>query len=380
MPDARTPEPASRPVTLFLAGDVMTGRAIDQILPHASDPQLYEPYVQDARDYLRLAEARSGPIPRPVAFAYPWGEALAELARRAPDLRIINLETAITDHPTPWPKGINYRMHPANLPCLTAAAIDCCVLANNHVLDWGRPGLAQTLAALDGAGIRHAGAGPSLEAARAPAVLHLPGQGRLLILAGGTTDCGIDRQWAAGSDRSGVHLLPDLSGSTIRAIATLVQTSKRPGDLVVASLHWGGNWGYAIPAAQREFAQALIDQAGVDLVHGHSSHHVKGIEVHNGRAIIYGCGDLLSDYEGISGYEAFRGELGLLYFPTLDPASGRLLGLTMTPTRVRRLAITLASRPEAQWLAAVLNREGRPLGTGVTLAEDGRLTLHWPGR
>ena len=50
------------------------------------------------------------------------------------------------------------------------------------------------------------------------------------------------------------------------------------GDVVVVSIHWGGNWGYEISKAQCEFARTLID-LGVDIVHGHSSHHVKGIEV-----------------------------------------------------------------------------------------------------
>jgi len=137
-------------VTLFLCGDVMTGRGIDQILPHPNAPGLHEPSMTSAREYVRLAEATSGPIARPVDFTSIWGDALAELARRRPDVRIINLETAITKSDTWMPKGINYRMHPDNMPCLTAARIDCCVLANNHALDYGAPGLRETLDALAG--------------------------------------------------------------------------------------------------------------------------------------------------------------------------------------------------------------------------------------
>jgi hypothetical protein len=59
---------ARAPVTLFLCGDVMTGRAIDQILPHPSDPRLHEPYVNDAREYLALAERASGAIPHTASF------------------------------------------------------------------------------------------------------------------------------------------------------------------------------------------------------------------------------------------------------------------------------------------------------------------------
>src|SRR4030066_2212407 len=82
------PEAGARDMTLFLCGDVMTGRGVDQILPHPGDPILHEGYATSALDYVALAERANGPIPRPVAFAYVWGDALAEWARIAPDLRI----------------------------------------------------------------------------------------------------------------------------------------------------------------------------------------------------------------------------------------------------------------------------------------------------
>ncbi|MCP4204321.1 MAG: CapA family protein, partial [bacterium] len=123
-------------ITLFLCGDVMTGRGIDQILSVPSDPRLHERWVESAVDYVKLAERASGSIPRSVEPTYIWGEALAEVERCRPDLRIINLETSVTTSSDWQLKGINYRMHPDNVACLTAAGIDCCVLANNHVLDW----------------------------------------------------------------------------------------------------------------------------------------------------------------------------------------------------------------------------------------------------
>src|SRR5215467_6347244 len=114
-----------RAISLFLCGDVMTGRGIDQVLPHPVNPILYEPYVRDAREYVELAEAAHGPIPRPVSFDYIWGDALDELECAATDFRIINFETSITTSDEACPKDINYRMHPANTPCITSARIDC---------------------------------------------------------------------------------------------------------------------------------------------------------------------------------------------------------------------------------------------------------------
>jgi poly-gamma-glutamate capsule biosynthesis protein CapA/YwtB (metallophosphatase superfamily) len=365
-------------VTLFFGGDVMSGRGIDQILPHPGDPRLYEPYMKSARGYVQLAEAANGPVPPHVDYSYPWGEALAELDRRSPAARIVNLETAVTARGMPWPdKGIHYRMQPANLPCLLAAGINICSLANNHVLDWAAEGLADTLAVLRGAGIQTAGAGSEeLEAAR-PAVLKLARPGRVLVYAWGTTSAGVPADWAAGSRRPGVNFLSDLSSASAARIASVLRQAKRPADLVVASLHWGSNWGYAIPAEHRSFARALIDQAGVDVVFGHSSHHPRGIEVYRGRPIFYGCGDLINDYEGIGGYEMFRSDLALLYFPSFDLHSGTMRELSMVPMRRRRLRLERANGADSAWLWQTMDRECRALGCRVDLERDGTLSVRW---
>jgi poly-gamma-glutamate capsule biosynthesis protein CapA/YwtB (metallophosphatase superfamily) len=368
-----------RTITLFLCGDVMTGRGVDQILPHPGRPELYEPAVDSALTYLKLAEHSAGPIPRPVDFAYVWGDTLAELARAKADVRIVNLETAVTTSEVPWPrKSIHYRMHPANSPCLTAARVDCCVLANNHVLDWGRAGLVQTLDTLHQAGIRTTGAGRGAAEAWAPAILDVARAGRVLVFGFGERSSGIMGDWAAGADRSGVSLLDDLSERTADAVAARICAAKRPGDIAVASIHWGGNWGFEVTPQQRAFARRLIDAASVDVVHGHSSHHVKGIEVYRERPILYGCGDYLNDYEGIGGYDEFRGDLGLMYFPQLDASTGRLVRFALTPTRIRRFRVERAPEEARRWMLEVLNREGRSLGgTRVERQPDGTLLLRW---
>jgi len=364
----------SRSVKLFLCGDVMTGRGIDQILPYSSAPEIYEPYMTSAVHYVDIAERTSGRIPRAVAYTYVWGDVLQALQEAAPDARIINLETAVTTSDDYWPgKGINYRMHPANTPCLTVAGIDCCVLANNHIIDWGYQGLRETLQSLKAAGIRTAGAGRDIAEASAPAVIDLGGQCRVSVFSMGSTSSGIGRAWAASRRNPGVWLLPDLSMASVESIATQVSTAKHRGDIVIASIHWGGNWGYAIPAEQRYFAHTLIDQAGVDLVHGHSSHHPRGIEVYRNKLILYGCGDFLNDYEGISSHEEIRGDLTVMYLPELD-AHGQLLGMDMWPMQIHRFRLRQASPDDGRWLARVLDRESRKLGSCVVF-EDGRLRL-----
>jgi poly-gamma-glutamate synthesis protein (capsule biosynthesis protein) len=180
-------------------------------------------------DYVHLAEAANGPIPRRVASSYVWGAALDELDRFRPDARIVNLETSITRSDDYLPKGINYRMSPENAGCLAAAAIDCCVLANNHVLDWGRTGLLDTLAILERARIKAAGAGRNLDQAAAPAVSSIPGKGRVLVFSFAEVTSGTPRGWAATQNAPGVNLLPDLSeASAARVCDHVMRSSTRP--------------------------------------------------------------------------------------------------------------------------------------------------------
>jgi poly-gamma-glutamate synthesis protein (capsule biosynthesis protein) len=355
-------------IKLFLTGDVMTGRGIDQILPYPSVPFIPESYLDDAREYVTLAERVNGEIPRAVTFDYIWGEGLAILEQFAPEVRLINLETSVTQSDRYWPfKGINYRMHPRNVPCLTAAGIDCCALANNHVLDWGYEGLAETLASLQEAGILPVGAGENATAASAPAILPISDKGRVLVFSLGHESSGIPPEWAATPTKPGVNFLPHLSEQTVQRLGDQVRAVKHPHDLALASIHWGSNWGYDIPAAHREFAHHLIDQAGIDLVHGHSSHHVRALEVYHGKLILYGCGDLINDYEGISGYEAFRDDLGLMVFPTLETETGKLASLAMEPTQIRQFQLQRAPLADCEWLGATLNRISQPFGTHLIL-------------
>jgi len=366
-------------VRLFLCGDVMTGRGIDQVLPHPCDPMLHEGYVQSALDYVQLAEALNGPIARPVDPAYIWGAALDELHRSRPDARMVNLETSITRSEDYLDKGINYRMSPENAECLSAAAIDCCVLANNHVLDWGREGLLDTLATLQRLKIKAAGAGRDLAGAGAPAVLPITGKGRLLVFSFALASSGTPRRWAAKPDAAGVSFLADLSEASADRVCEHIVQARQPGDIVIVSLHWGPNWGYDIPDEQTRFAHAVIDRGGVSIIHGHSSHHAKAIEIYRSRLVLYGCGDFINDYEGIEGYENYRGDLALMYFADIDPASGVLTRVEIVPLQIRRFQLVLPSADDAEWVRQRLDRESRRFGTGVATTSPGRLALSWPG-
>lgn len=365
---------------VLLTGDVMTGRGIDQALPRPADPALAEPFVRSALAYVEMAQRQSGPIPIPVDPAYVWGDALEELRDPRADARIVNLETAVTRRGEPMPgKGIHYRMSPENAEVLSAAAIDACVLANNHVLDWGPDGLGDTLATLDRLGIARAGAGLDQREAEAPAVLPMANGGRVLLLARCLPTSGVPQEWAAGADRPGVAYISRLGRQEADAVAEVVAAHRREGDRVILSIHWGPNWGYEVTRRERSFARALTDAGVVDAVHGHSSHHPRPPELRGGRPILYGCGDFLNDYEGIGGHEAYRPELVLLHRFEWPGDGARGASATLVPFRVRRFRLERASREEARWLAGTLEREGKRLGTRLTVRPDGALELRGEG-
>jgi poly-gamma-glutamate capsule biosynthesis protein CapA/YwtB (metallophosphatase superfamily) len=365
-------------LTLFLCGDVMTGRGVDQVLLHPGDPELRERHAGDARAYVQLAERVSGPIPRPAGFSWLWGEALPVLDDLAPDVRVINLETSITRSRRFAPgKAIHYRMSPGNIPCVAAARPDACALANNHVLDFGRRGLEDNPARP----LRCRAAGGRRWARRCcgPAAGSRPSarwraRGHLLVRGGLWRDP-VRLGRCTGPAR---HRRPaDLSGATADDVAARARAAKRPGDVVVVSIHWGSNWGYQVDPDQVRFARRLID-GGVDIVHGHSSHHPRPVEVFRGKLVLYGCGDCIDDYEGITGHERYRADLRLLYFASLQPGTGTLAALRMAPMRARRMRLHWAPAADAQWLRRALERASRRFGSRVDLQPDGLLALR-PG-
>lgn len=361
-------------IDLFLSGDVMLGRGVDQIQRHPGSPVLYESHADSALAYVRLAETVHGHIPRRVRPDYVWGDALSILQTAEAAARIVNLETAITVRDTYEPKGINYRMHPGNVECLQVADIDCCVLANNHVMDWEEGGLRDTLTTLHRAGIATTGAGRDADEAGRPAELPLATGGRVLVIGIAMPDSGVPREWAACAGSPGVNLVSDASAEVAGRLAAGIGQHRRPGDLVIASIHWGENWGYEVTTPQREFAHALID-GGIDMVHGHSSHHPKGIEVYRNKLILYGCGDFINDYEGISGYENFRGDLAVMYLPRLRQADGRLVSLKLVPMRIARFRLNRPSSADTGWLFRTLARESGRFGTAMVLQDDGSFMI-----
>ena len=387
--------PRSSVVKIFLCGDVMTGRGIDQILPYPSNPELKEPFVKDARDYIIFAEEVNGKIDYPVSFDYIWGDALKELEKEKIDLRIINLETTITTSDNFLPKGINYRMNPKNIDVLKVFKVDVACLANNHILDFGEEGLLETIETLKKNGILTVGAGKNIEEASKPVVIKIDPFRKVsvesekvsvTIFNYADVSSGVPIWWKAEKNKAGVNLITDKRefeyGLTFPQINTDYNTDENGlyprlsalyprSSVVIFSIHWGPNWGYEISEEERNFAHRLIDEANVDIVFGHSSHHFKGIETYKGKLIIYGAGDFINDYEGIGGYEEFRGDLVLGYVVEIENL--KINKLILLPFHIKKFRLNYCTDEEIDWIFNVLKRESK-IG-GRMIKENKRIVI-----
>lgn len=313
-------------IKLCLLGDVMLGRLVDQIFPtHVQDAEEFEHAMKliKYRDHSRLEETKR------AGYKYPWGNMLPYILQA--DLRIINLETSVTTHSEKWPnKAFNYRMHPDNLKILTEASIEYCSLANNHTLDYKEKGLMDTLSSLQLSGIRYAGAGINVKEASKPALLLCKGK-----TIGVFSFADHYSFWAATENKPGINFIDveHYTAEDINRIKNFIRGSKQSHniDIVVFSIHWGSNYCWIPPAKFQSFAHELIDCCEVDILHGHSAHHVQGIEIYREKPILYGCGDFIDDYAVDPTY---RNDLGFAYFITLDLASKSLQKIELVPSQI----------------------------------------------
>jgi poly-gamma-glutamate synthesis protein (capsule biosynthesis protein) len=200
-------------------------------------------------------------------------------------LTIANMENALTERGAPAGKLFTFRAPPRFAEGLAQAGIDIVSLANNHTADFGPDGVADTLAALDDAGVLHAGAGMDGAQARRPAFVEVGGL-RLAFLS--YTD--VPENTFAGPDSPGVAL------ATTDAIAQDVAAARAQAGVVVVALHFGIEYTDAPQPEQQLLARAAID-AGALLVLGHHPHTLQGWERYNGGLIIYSLGNFVFDLD-----------------------------------------------------------------------------------
>lgn len=341
----------------------MLGRIIDQLFPE----HVHEPSEANIARSFR----RSNPKLENYGPTSPWGDAISCVRQGV--LNFVNLETSATTHATKWPnKVFNYRMHPANISALHAAKIHYAGLANNHTLDFDEPGLAETVKTVREAGLAFAGAGTTEAEAQRPAILTLPSPShpstphKVCI-------------WSASDHPSDWQHIPtfhsiDYSAATKHRLRDLIHSTSPPdASLKIWSCHWGPNYAWQPAQEIRDLAHFLVDECDIDIVHGHSSHHVQGVETYRGKLIIYGCGDFVDDYALVEGY---RNDLsGVWRVIVGESGNERRLGvrrLEMFPTKIERFQARRlkVGEEDARWVREKVVALSRELGTDA-VAEGG---------
>lgn len=191
---------------------------------------------------------------------------------------------AITDTAAPANKQYTFRTDSANTVFWSKLGADVLSLANNHALDYGAAGLADTLTALDAAGIEAVGAGQTI--AEASAVHYADIGGRRIAFTAAMRSEKYVKTPAATETNAGVMKMYD-----IESYLEVVRTADTNADFVVAYVHWGTENTNTLEQEQIDGAHALID-AGADVVIGAHTHTLQAVEYYNGKPIFYSLGDL----------------------------------------------------------------------------------------
>jgi poly-gamma-glutamate capsule biosynthesis protein CapA/YwtB (metallophosphatase superfamily) len=241
----------TRPVTLAFAGDIQFE---DQLRPRLDDPA-----------------AALSPIRSQLSAA---------------DLTIANLETSITTRGHAEPKAYTFRAPASALDAVAAAGIDVVSMANNHGVDFGPQGLADTLAAVEDAPLGVVGIGHDADHAFAPHVTTIRGTSVAVIGATAFNDP-TARNYPAGQDRAGVAVAVDPAQLT-----QVVKNARRRYDVVVVYLHWGTEGMQCPDSDQRELARELAD-AGADVVIGSHAHVLLGAGRLDQTYVGYGLGNFV---------------------------------------------------------------------------------------
>jgi poly-gamma-glutamate capsule biosynthesis protein CapA/YwtB (metallophosphatase superfamily) len=350
----------------------MLGRLVDQFFPtHITTARKDEQHAT----YWKSRHPDRAAMIAQLGYKFVWGDTLRFFLNS--DVNIVNLETSITTNTEKDPKEFNYQMHPDNVRALQEARIHYCSLANNHTLDFKEKGMFDTMKHLDDAGIAWAGVGKNAGEAYRPAFLRIKGVNIALYSFSDHY-----QRWAAGPTKPGINYLdPDeMTDADINKLKDDIAARRREFqrkddhlDMVVLSYHWGSNYCWRPPKSFQTFAHRAIDECGVNLIHGHSSHHIQGVEVFKGVPIIYGCGDFVDDY---AVDRAYRNNLGFLFRLKWDSRRSKWTDFHMIPTKIEFFSVSTDMTPsDRQWLIDHMTVLSRERGTQL-LHEQNDAGLH----
>ena len=249
----------------------------------------------------------------------------------------MNLETSITDSRFEWPnKVFHFKLDPRFSPTLLNSNVNHVSLANNHIMDFSSKGMFETMKILDSLRISHCGCGSNIKEAQRFTTFNIPNS-NITIKCFSAADH--ETLWEASTFKEGIWII-DIDNEDYSDVLEIIRNSKKPNDLIIFSCHWGPNYSWEPSKNIQKFAHALID-AGVDIIHGHSAHHVQRIEKYQKGIIFYSLGDFLDDYAIDREY---RNDLGCLV--ELDYEENKnLKSMKIHPTKISNLHVNLATNP-----------------------------------
>ncbi|WP_077712988.1 CapA family protein [Desulforamulus ferrireducens] len=249
---------------------------------------------------------------------YPWVKVKPILS--AADLAIGNLESAVGVGGSPIKgKSFTFRAKPETLQGVANAGIDVVSLANNHVLDYGTAALEETLVNLDLYGIGRTGAGRNIYEALTPVIKEVNGLKVGVISFSRVVPYG---WWVAGHEQPGV-----VSGWDNQLVLDTIKQLDSEVDILLVSMHWGTELADYPAKDQVNLAKAMIDN-GADVILGHHSHCLQGIEVYQNKPILYSLGNFVFTSSSL------KARTGAIALVTMDQEGVK--ELQMIPTRLDR--------------------------------------------
>lgn len=222
------------------------------------------------------------PILRDDGFDAAWDGARDTFAEA--DLVMVNLECAATDGGTPQPKQFVFRCALEGLPAMRDAGVDVVTLANNHSGDYGIPGMVESRANVEAAGMEAVGVGEDEADAYAPRILEINGWRIAIIGFGGVVPV---PEWTARGDRPGQP-----TGYDPQRMAEAIEVAAEQADLVIATVHWGEEGSFEPRSEDRVKADAMI-AAGADVIFGHHAHRLQPLEVVDDVPVFWNLGNFV---------------------------------------------------------------------------------------
>ncbi|MDY0811904.1 CapA family protein [Kitasatospora purpeofusca] len=280
----------------------------------------------------------------------PIGRSLA-----AADLSVLNLETAITERGAPEPKTYTFRTSPKALTALKDSGVDVVSLANNHAVDFGADGLADTLAAKASSPLPIVGFGRNSQEAYAPYVTTVRGV-KVAVVAASQVEDLTNQKWRAGVNKPGIASALDQA-----AIVKAVEEAKKQAPVVLVYLHWGEE-GKACPTGAQTAIAKRLATAGATAVVGTHAHTMVGSGMLGSTYIGYGFGNFL--WYGTSNY-ANSNETGVTTL-TVGPG-GKVLGEAFAPATIDDKGVPVPQTGAAA-TAALKRRDGLRGCTGLAPA------------